>query len=467
MSKFKPYQKDQPILFPSAIDDYVPEAHLARIVDQVVEDLDTGNIEKKYSELGQNTYHPKILIKLLFYGYSTGERSGRKITQRIEVDTAYMYLGQMYKPDFRTINDFRKQHLKELSGYFVDIVRYCKDLGMVQIGQINIDGTKIKANAANRLSKKKEQYEQWLERIDQKIKKMLEEAADIDTQEDKLYGDKRGDELPEAINTAQKLKEKIKKISRKFKDPDQKINLTDSDAPSIKGQGTSYNCQTAVTKDQIIVGTDVLTDANDKQALEPTIEATEQSLNEDVKCVAADSGYASFENYEYLSKNGKQGYIPDQDFTRLRNNKLGKYHYEQFVYDPSQDNYLCPEGHILNYSRMKNDQGRQYKIYKTQACFQCPVKTQCTKYDQRTISREIRRSLVEQMRERLWTKVGQQQYAQRLYTSEPVFGHLKHILGYRQFLLRGLDKVKAEFKLMCIGHNLKKIFRSLDVLSTC
>ena len=129
---------------------------LAGLLTRWKEQLDTSNIENKYSELGQNTYHPKILVKLLFYGYAIGERSGRMIARRIETDTAYIYLAQMYKPDFRTINDFRKNNIEELSRYFMDIVQLCKELSMVKIGQIHIDGTKIKANAANRLTKTKD-----------------------------------------------------------------------------------------------------------------------------------------------------------------------------------------------------------------------------------------------------------------------------------------------------------------------
>jgi transposase len=121
MAKFKPYVKDQLLMFPQSINDYVPEIHLARLVDKAVEKLDINDIENKYSELGQNTYHPKMLVKLLFYGYAIGERSGRMIARKTETDTAYIYLAQMYKPDFRTINDFRKNNLQELSQYFVDI----------------------------------------------------------------------------------------------------------------------------------------------------------------------------------------------------------------------------------------------------------------------------------------------------------------------------------------------------------
>ena len=122
MPKFKPYRKDQVMLFPKTIDEYVPQDHLARIICHIVEELDTSSIEDTYSPLGQNTYPPKILIKLLFYGYATGVRSGRKIAAKCETDTAYIYLAQMYNPDFRTINDFRKNHLVQLSSYFVDIL---------------------------------------------------------------------------------------------------------------------------------------------------------------------------------------------------------------------------------------------------------------------------------------------------------------------------------------------------------
>jgi len=118
MARFKPYRLDQLMLLPSSLHDFIPARHLARLVDKVVEKLETASIEDKYSELGQHTYHPKILIKLLFYGYAVGERSGRVIARRCETDTAYMYLAQMYRPDFRTINDFRKNNTGELSEYF-------------------------------------------------------------------------------------------------------------------------------------------------------------------------------------------------------------------------------------------------------------------------------------------------------------------------------------------------------------
>mgnify|MGYP001560167258 FL=1 len=467
MAKFKPYKIDQQMLFPPSVRDYVPESHLARLVDKVVEQLDTSAIENKYSELGQNTYHPKILIKLLFYGYAVGDRSGRKISCKSETDTAYMYLSQMYKPDFRTVNDFRKKNLTELSGYFVDIVRLCKELGLVSIGQINIDGTKIKANAANRRTKTREEYEQWVKRIDEKINAILKEAERTDSHEDEVYGDNRGDELPKDINTEEKLKKKIEEIMKTMRD--EKKNLTDSDARFMKnGQGridAGYNCQTAVTREQIIVSSEVITSPTDHRALELMVKSSDQNLREQVKEIAADSGYSSYDNYEYLEKNGKTGYIPDQDFRKETTEGKCPYHQDNFRYDTEQDNYLCPEGKPLELYRIrrKNYGYREFhhKIYKGKGCLKCEKKLQCTKQRYRTILREDRRALLEEMRRRLQTEEGRKKYTQRMWTTEPIFGHLKFNLGYRQFSLRTLPKVRGEFRLMCIGSNLKKMNKLL------
>ena len=467
MAKFKPYLKDQLMLFPKSINDYVPGDHLARLICRVVERLDTTDVEDKYSDLGQNTYHPKILIKLLFYGYAVGERSGRMIARRTETDTAYIYLSQMYKPDFRTINDFRKNNLEELSHYFIDIVRLCKELGLVKVGQINIDGTKIKANAANRLTKSKDDYERWLKKTEQKIKNIFKEAEQTDAEEDLLYGDKRGDELPDDINTEEKLKKKLEKVLKCFRKDKEKINLTDPDARFMKGGdgkiSANYNCQLAVTENQLIVGSEVVTDANDQGALKPMVEASEEAVGEPVEELAADTGYSSYENYDYLSKSKKIGYIPDRNLREIPKREPNRYDQQDFKYDKTEDIYICPEGKKLTpYNVRRNDAPyRKWRqvIYKASGCAGCPSKLLCTKQPQRTIARDDRRALLEEMRERLLTKQGQAKYRLRLYTTEPVIGHLKHNLGYRYFLLRTLKKVKAEFKLMCIGHNLKKMHR--------
>jgi transposase len=458
------------MFLPPSIEDYVPPSHLARVVDGVVEALDTKDIENKYSDLGQNTYHPKIVLKLIFYGYATGNRSGRKIAGMCESDTAYMYLAQMYRPDFRTINDFRKNNLVEIKRYFVEIIRMCKELGMVKVGQVSIDGTKIKANAANRRTKTRKGYEKWLKRIEEEIEKMLKQAKEIEEEEDRQYGeDNRGDELPDKINTKERLREAIKEVMKTLNTDKEKKNLTDLDARFMKGGNgkidVNYNGQIAVTEDQVILAAEVINEPNDREALTSTLEQAEANIKEEIIEVVADAGYSSYDNYEYLETRGKIGYIPDQYLAKKEQGEYEKeknrYHRENFLYDKGKDIYRCPEGKELKpYKGRHSNRGvrkRRQIIYKGVACENCEVRHLCTRQKARTLAREERRELLEEMRERLLSKAGKEKYKKRLHTVEPPFGNIKHNLGYRSFLLRGLKKVAGEFTLMCIGHNLKKM----------
>jgi len=465
VAKFKAYTKDQLLLLPRSVNEFIPEGHLASLIDEVVERLDTRSIEQKYSEFGQHTYHPKILIKLLFYGYAVGERSGRMIARRCETDTAYMYLAQLYKPDFRTINDFRSNNIQELADCFVVIVRLCRELGLLSVGQINIDSTKIKANAANRRTKTRDDYERWLKKLNKRINQIFTEADEVDSEEDERYGDKRGDELPEEINTEEKLKEKLEQIQQRFTSDKEKLNLTDPDARFMKGGNgridIAYNCQAAVTNECLIVGSEVITDANDRKALALMVETSEANISEAIREVTADTGYSSYENDAYLSKKNKIGYIPDQQMSRDNPEAQDPYDQDQFTYLKECDEYICPEGHRLGRVKVRRQDASYRKwrqvIYQGTSCSSCPSKTLCTTQPYRTIARDDRKALREQMRARLRSKEGRQKYLKRLTTVEPIFGHLKHNLGYRQFLLRGVEKVRGEFRLMCIGYNLKKM----------
>ena len=169
----------------------------------------------------------------------------------------------------------------------------CKELVLISLGQMNIDGTKVKANAANRLTQTKEGYQRWMKRIDQKIKKILEEAEATYAKENELYQDKRGDELPEEINAQEKLKNKIKKVMEKFRDEKEKINLIDPDALFMKDGryriDISYNCQASLTKEQIMLSSEVITQASDCKALERMVETCESNLAQPIKKVAADA----------------------------------------------------------------------------------------------------------------------------------------------------------------------------------
>jgi transposase len=481
MAKFKPFHEFQkpligftPETFLDYVETVIPKDHLCRVVKEVVFSLDTEGIEAKYSFLGQRTYHPKLLLSVLFYGYATGVRSSRKIEERCLSDHIYIYLMQCYTPDHRTISDFRKNNLKEIEKYFVDIVRIFSTLGYTNIGKIYIDGTKLKGNATAKRTKDRAGFEKWLSEIEEEIAKLLKEAETIDNQEDETCKiDPEQEALVEKLSDRKYMKRKIEEALEMMKEEEkEKINLTDKDANYMKAGGSKdirpgYNCQAAVTESGIIVAAEAVTDENDRKQLEPVIEKAESNTQEKVKEVAADSGYGSYANYEYLEQKGIDGYVPDSNFQQYKSGEYEKeenrYYYSNFAYDYASDSYVCLEGKRLTYwkTRTNKTESRQWnhKVYKGRDCGACQKRSLCTKAKVRELLIDIREPLLQKMREKLVSEEGRLKYFMRQYIIEPIFGHLKFNVGYRNFLLRGLEKVRAEFKLMCIGWNLKKMLK--------
>ena len=216
-----------------------------------------------------------------------------------------------------------------------------------------------------------------------------------------------------------------------------------------------YNVQVGCNPHQIILYAAVTQDANDKKQLQPGIEGVKQNTSQKVEHAIADPGYASLGNYEYLEKKKIIGYIPDQDFNKDFKDK--PYHRAHFKKHPEKEEFICPTGKPLPFFQHKKNGAYQYAVYKGTQCQNCPVRQQCTNADFRTISIERREPLVAQMRQRLQSEQGRQMYKKRLHPVESIFGHLKFNLGYTYFLLRGLENVQAEFLLMCIGYNLRKL----------
>lgn len=464
-NKFKPNDKDQLYLLPLSVEDFIAENHLSRLVNEIVEKLDTKAVEAKYSYLGQKSYHPKCLLKLWLYGYATGTFSGRKLALKCESDTAYMYLASMHKPDFRTINDFRKDNIEFFHNYFVDVVKICHQLGMESFGTIAIDGTKIRANASTRRSKDKEGYQKWLSRITKQIEALHQKANEINTQEDKALGDKKGDELPKEIQKKERLKAKIEEVLAKIKE-DEKINLTDEEAPIIKSHGrheANYNAQGSVNLNGLLLTSYVTTSPSDKEQITPHIEQLKENHSAKPENLLADSGYSSYDNYELLDKNNIHAYMPDQEFENMKNNMNNPYDRCHFKYDRENDYYICPQGDQLKFHHHYRNRKfkQQTKVYQTTACNTCPVHGQCTTSEYRTIHQELREHLRQQARDRLSTEKGKQVYQQRQYTIEPIWGNIKFNRKFRMFSLRGRKKVNGEFNLLSTAENILKIFNTI------
>lgn len=473
------YNNKEMLLFPASIGDYLPKDHLAWVIDEVVNQLDLGCLYKKVPSVGNPSYHPKMMLKVLFYGYAAFCFSSRKIAKGLESDVAFIFLSGMQQPDFRTISDFRKNNSEELPKLFIQIVRFCNKLGLIKLGHISLDSTVIKANANRKRSRDKKELMEEEHALKEKIKKLLDSAQAVDDEEDKIFGlTSRGDEIPEELRDPKKRLEKIKEAQRLMEEESLKnINLTDSDAtfqkPSDGMVRPGYRAEIAVDKkEQIIISCDVSNDANDTEHLVPLIKQATYNLPELSSrkrvVVTADSNYSAMEGLKKLeSHRNIDAYIPDNKYqAHLNGNKTDEdspFHKKHFVYNRKKNIYICPGGKRLIFSHRKvDDSNRALAVYRCRDCRSCQHYGICTKS---LIGREIRVydniGLIRAMRKKLDTIRGKRIYAKRKAIVEPVFGNIKYNLGFRQFLLRGLTKVKAEFTLMAIVHNIKKMAKVL------
>jgi len=454
---FKKYDQKQQFLLPISLEDFIAEDHIGRILNDIIDAIDITTIESKYSEEGCPAYHPRLLIKILLYGYMINIRSSREIFKMTHTDTAVMYLAAMQHPDFRTICRFRSSHLDSIKDVFSQVVTVCKEMGMLGIGKISLDGTKIKANASVKQSKN-------ADALDKEIDKILKESIEIDKAEDEMYGDSTPYEMPKELVNKTKRLEKIKAAKKKLEEEKlEKINVTDNDAKIMKHKDgslkPSYNGQIAVDdKEQVIVAADLVTDTNDLNQVDPMIQLIWATMGYKPTILLADAGYFSYDNIDLLNQIGTDSYIPDNFFRIEERGKSKYFPKSMFRFDKENDCYSCPAGITMPFRGIqKRDDEPDLKQYIGDHCSICVLKNACTKAKKRIISRDPREHLMEDMRKKLRTEEGKKLYQERMSTVEPVFGQMKQNRGFTEFLLRGEDKAKVEFLIMCIVHNIEKI----------
>ena len=454
------YCQNQSHLFPANLLDFIKDDDLCMVVDDVVNSLDLSCLYVKVCPEGNVAYYPKMMLKILFYAYARGIFSSRNIAKALGENIAFIYLAAWQRPDFRTINNFRTNNLQQIEDLFVQIVKLCQQLKMVKLGHISIDGSKFKANAADRKT-----YDS--KRIEREMKRILDKADQQDQQEDTLYGcDKTGDELPQHIREREQRIEKLKQIQQQLdKEGKKKLNATDNDAVFMKttaGIKTSYNAQASVDEDvQVIVAADVTNQPNDKEQLLPMVKQTEQNTDACIDILSADCGYSTAKNLQKLESHNIDAYIPDDTYqSRSRGKEVSPFDKDNFIYDQSRDVFTCPEGKIVKFWHTRRYENGDYRVYHCVECTSCKHFGQCTKSEQgRSIWRRLMDKKIKHMRLKLDSESGKAIYAKRKHIVEPVFGHIKSVLGFTGFHLRGLQKVNAEFKLVAIAHNLKKISR--------
>ena len=453
---FRRYDQKQQLLLPLNLDELIPENHISRVLNDLIEVVDISVIESTYSDNGCPAYNPRLLLKILLYGYLINIRSSRKIDDMTQTDTAFMYLAAMQKPDFHTICRFRSTHLEAIKEIFSQVVTLCNKMGLIG-SSISIDGTKVKANASPRQSKSSDA-------IEKEIDKILRESIEIDEREDEIYGDSTPNKMPEELVNKKYRLEKIKAAKKKMDEEKlKKVNITDPDAKIMKHKDgslkPSYNCQVAVDeKEQIIVAADLVDEENDLHQIEPMITNVKETLGYKPTIVLADAGYFSYDNVQFLLDEEIDAYIPDNFYKMEKRGKTKKFRKLLFTHDEKKDCYYCPAAFEIPFTRIqKRENEPDLRYYVCKFCSLCVLKKACTDSKNRTITRDPREHLMEDMRAKLNTEEGTEQYQKRMYTIEPVFGQMKQDRGFREFLLRGKRKTKIEFLMMCTVHNIKKI----------
>ena len=426
MTRFKEYRQEQMMLMPASLEEKVAPGHLARYVSRAIDEIDLRDIEDSYSELGRHAYHPRMLIKIIVYGYSIGVRSSRRLEKELKEDIVFMWLSGGQEPDFRTISDFRKDRLRDIKKIFSEVLQVCAELGMVRCGKISIDGTKIEANSGKNKITFRKKLEKSLSGYEEKIEEILKEAEAVDAEEDRLYGNTDGYSVephtPEEIRKALKhlrqkkarLEKEQGKLQVKSEVVKEKLNRlgegrnsygnTDPDATLMLMKngslGVGYNVQMA-TENQVIIAYGVYQRPNDNHLLQPMIEEIEKNLGSQPEVVTADKGYCSQSNYEFLVNRNIKAAIP-----------------------PNTYDYDMAARHKGKYRYSKNEAYEKLKVG---------------------------------MLDFLATETGKGLMKRRKHDIEPTFGDIKHNMGFRKFQLRRLPKAAIEVGIIAIAHNLKKV----------
>lgn len=463
---FKPFHRDQGFLLPPSFQELISDGDLVYVVIEAVNLLDLHPLYERYHRLGQNAYHPGMLLSVLFYAYARGTFSSRRIADQLRENVCFMYLAGMQRPDFRTISDFRKDHIDLLKDYFVQIVRICQAAGMMPLNAVAIDGSRIKASASRSRTLSSDTLINRLEATEAEIDRLFDTAEAVDRAED---GDSQSDpptgyQSPKLSLLRDKLRTAKKQLEA---DPKQKhINLTDSDCRLQKKVGPGYNAQIAVDgNSQIVLCARVVSDENDEHQLIPMIESAETNTDSagQSKKVYADSGYASSAAFQILeSKPHIDGYVPTREQTGQQRQGISDDSRSQFKYNLKKETCVCPQGHPMRVLRRgRNKSGNPYINFIGTACPACPVQKQCTKAEYRNLvvlqaDRTLRR-----MEAKMDSPAGHLAMQKRKQTVEPVFGTLKEHMGFRSFRLRGLHKVNGEFALLCGAFNLRKLHKWL------
>lgn len=471
MPTFKDYDQSQAVFRDIRPLDLLEEDHPARVIDRVVELLDLEELYQEYAEEGKPAYHPRMMLKVLFYSYHAGLMSCRKMWDGLKHRADFIFLSGDQVPDFRTLNAFRTRHLAILPKLFAQIVLLCVKVGMVDFRHLAIDGQKIQADASYRRSKTRKRVKKSYDRVREGIARLLEKEPNEEFTEEK----KR--ERLERLGRQEKQLLGLKKVLEGLADEKATINMTDPEAPVMQHKDgrklPSYNHQSATDGKYGVVCAVATRDQVDVSAhLFELVDRARENTGQTHETVIADPAFCDYEALQKAAEERREEYfLPDMRFEHTERNEKGRGAYDKSRFQRQEDGGLiCPKGKPMRLAYKRSfDDGHTVSYYEGTGCGSCAAREKCTKGERRTLGIDSRQVFREAMREKLRSDRGRETYMKRQGIAEPLHGDDQKNRGWKQHHLRGLSKASLEFVLIRIATNLGKIvrYRAAELMALC
>ena len=461
--------REQLILFPESLDEYITADNPVRFIEAWVDTLDLtalGFVQTMPADTGRPGYDPRTLLKLYLYGYLNRTRSSRQLERECQRNVEVMWLLGKLNPDHKTIANFRKDNLQAFKAVFKEFCLLCRQLELFGAELIAIDGSKFKAVNSSKRNFTQTKVKEYLVEMEQRLASYLQELDQADQAEAPAVPPRRSAaELQAKIERLKTRQVKYQGYLNQMQESgESQLSLTDPDSramPNSPKAPVGYNVQTAVdSKHHLIVAQDVTNEVTDRDQLSPMALAAKATLQVDQLKAVADMGYAHGQELKVCLEAGIEAYVPRPDTSAHA--KLGLFGKQQFVYDPDRDTYRCPGAQTLTFRFDTVEKGRHIRYYQTSACGQCALKAKCTRNKEgRRITRWVDEHLIEQTHQRV--KDHPEIMEQRKQLVEHPFGTLKFWWDHSHFLMRGLEKVQAEFSLSTLAYNIRRVLNILGV----
>ncbi len=460
--------REQIVLFPESLEEYISDDNPVRFIDAFVESLDlqaAGFDRATPAATGRPAYHRQELLKLYIYGYLNRIRSSRKLEQECHRNVEVMWLLRKLKPDHKTIADFRKDNRQAFKEVFKAFCLLCRELELFGGELIAIDGSKFKAVNSSQRNFTKTRVKKHLQELETRIEGYLQALDEADEQEVPRPQPRSAEELQAKIKQLQARQEKYQGYLAQMEEKgESQLSLTDPDSrsmPKSPKAAVAYNVQIAVdSKHHLIVAQEVTNDVTDRNQLSSMALAAQEMLELDQGQVVADMGYSHGQELKTCVEAGLEPYVARPNPSA--NRKLGLFGKEQFVYEPETDSYRCPAGESLTFRFDTVEKGRHIRYYQTSACGHCALKAQCTRNKQgRRITRWVDEHILEETQRRVEAHPEIMQKRKELV--EHPFGTIKHWWDQGHFLMCGLEKVRAEFSLSALAYNITRVLNILGV----